>query len=83
MLPQYLAVSDLTAVHARHACSNACTPALLHCVCVCVTASPLPSSQMPPDWLFQTIWHLERDKRLAFVQTRWAFTNGYDNLLCW
>lgn len=39
--------------------------------------------QMPPDWLFQTIWHLERDKQLAFVQTRWAFTNGYDNLLCW
>lgn len=39
--------------------------------------------QMPQDWLFQTIWHLERDKQLAFVQTRWAFTNGYDNLLCW
>jgi hypothetical protein len=39
--------------------------------------------QMPTDWLFQTIWHLERDKQLGFVQTRWAFTNGYDNLLCW
>lgn len=39
--------------------------------------------QMPPDWLFQTICHLERDKQLAFVQTRWSFTNGYDNLLCW
>lgn len=39
--------------------------------------------EMPPDWLLQTIWHLERDKRLAFVQTRWVFTNGYDNMLCW
>lgn len=47
----------------------------LSCVCHPV--------QMPQDWLFQTIWHLERDKQLAFVQTRWAFTNGYDNLLCW
>lgn len=39
--------------------------------------------EMPYDWLFQTIWHLERDKNLGFVQTRWCFTNGYDNLLTW
>lgn len=49
---------------------------LAGCVLCCVV-------QMPPDWLFQTICHLERDKQLAFVQTRWSFTNGYDNLLCW
>lgn len=60
----------------------ALTPAPLRSCGVC-GRFPLTSSQMPPDWLFQTIWHLERDKRLAFVQTRWAFTNGYDNLLCW
>lgn len=39
--------------------------------------------EMPPDFLFQTIWHLQCDARLAFVQTRWTFTNGFDNLLCW
>jgi cellulose synthase/poly-beta-1,6-N-acetylglucosamine synthase-like glycosyltransferase len=39
--------------------------------------------EMPRDFLFQTVWHMAEDPRLAFVQTRWTFTNGYDNLLCW
>lgn len=39
--------------------------------------------EMPADFLYQTIWHMVEDQKLAFVQTRWTFTNGYDNLLCW
>lgn len=39
--------------------------------------------EMPSDFLYQTIWHMVRDSKLGFVQTRWTFTNGYDNLLCW
>lgn len=39
--------------------------------------------EMPRDWLYQTIWHLERSPKLAFVQTRWTFTNAHDNLLTW
>lgn len=39
--------------------------------------------EMPPDFLYQTIWHMAEDAKLAFVQTRWTFTNAYDNLLCW
>ncbi|WIA17795.1 hypothetical protein OEZ85_009307 [Tetradesmus obliquus] len=39
--------------------------------------------EMPPDFLFQTIWHMQQDSRLGFVQGRWSFTNGYDNMLCW
>ena len=26
---------------------------------------------------------MRADPKLGFVQTRWTFTNGYDNLLCW
>eukprot|EP00775_Hariotina_reticulata_P008524 gene8524-8706_t len=39
--------------------------------------------EMPADFLYQTIYHMQRDRKLAFVQTRWCFTNAYDNLLCW
>lgn len=39
--------------------------------------------EMPPDFLYQTIWHMQHDAKLGFVQTRWSFTNGYDNMLCW
>jgi cellulose synthase/poly-beta-1,6-N-acetylglucosamine synthase-like glycosyltransferase len=39
--------------------------------------------EMPGDFLYQTVWHMVEDARLAFVQARWTFTNGYDNLLCW
>ncbi|KAI8476260.1 MAG: nucleotide-diphospho-sugar transferase [Monoraphidium minutum] len=39
--------------------------------------------EMPPDFLYQTVWHMAEDPKLAFVQTRWTFTNGYDNLLTW
>jgi cellulose synthase/poly-beta-1,6-N-acetylglucosamine synthase-like glycosyltransferase len=39
--------------------------------------------EMAPDFLYQTVYHMMKDPRLAFVQTRWTFTNGYDNLLCW
>jgi hypothetical protein len=40
---------------------------------------------LPPGfpYLPQTIWHMAEDPKLAFVQARWVFTNGYDNLLCW
>lgn len=39
--------------------------------------------EMPPDFLYQTVWHMAEGPRLGFVQARWTFTNGYDNLLCW
>jgi cellulose synthase/poly-beta-1,6-N-acetylglucosamine synthase-like glycosyltransferase len=39
--------------------------------------------EMPGDFLYQTIHHMQRDSKLAFVQTRWCFSNAYDNLLCW
>lgn len=39
--------------------------------------------EMPPDFLYQTVWHMEEDARLGFVQARWTFTNSYDNLLTW
>lgn len=39
--------------------------------------------EMPADFLYQTIWHMQQDSRLGFVQTRWSFTNGYENMLCW
>lgn len=37
----------------------------------------------PVDYLYQTIWHMEADARLAFVQGRWAYTNGSDSALTW
>jgi cellulose synthase/poly-beta-1,6-N-acetylglucosamine synthase-like glycosyltransferase len=39
--------------------------------------------EMSQDFLYQTIWHMLVDPYLGFVQTRWTFTNGYDNLLTW
>lgn len=36
----------------------------------------------PEDFLYQTVVHMVRDDSLAFVQTRWTFTNC-NSLLTW
>jgi hypothetical protein len=36
----------------------------------------------PEDFLYQTVIHMVRDDNLAFVQTRWTFTNS-NSLLTW
>jgi beta-mannan synthase len=36
----------------------------------------------PEDFLYQTVIHMKKDPRLAFVQTRWTFTNS-NSLLTW
>ncbi|PNH03644.1 putative xyloglucan glycosyltransferase 6 [Tetrabaena socialis] len=37
----------------------------------------------PADFLEETIPPMHRDKTLAYVQTRWAFTNGNESFLTW
>lgn len=34
----------------------------------------------PVDFLYQTVWHMEKDPKLAFVQTRWMFANARQNV---
>ena len=45
---------------------------------------PTPADFSPPaDFLEETIPVMHRDRRLAYVQTRWAFSNAGQSFLTW